>query len=307
MQQDDDFMVSSESSEFEKAATGFEPLAIVGIIDMGHAMETFKADGGGEESKNIRKIRVLFETLVQRTTDKDGNPRPFMLGRDFNFSFAERAGLRLFIEAYLGKKFEGKSVNFDIRQMLGWQGLGNLIQKGDYINVDSFGRNPAQHMMPVMTQPFLWNVKGYYDEAKMKTFGKYVQDRIKRSDEWRAKELAAMPPATSPVYQQQAIQNLPPPPPAVQQGGQWIQPMWDPQGRRWFHPGVPAQPAYTPPQNPAVGAGGMQPNYAAAAAPPMTAQPVFDNKGNMTVPQNPPAGMRYDLNGNLVPEGEAPF
>ena len=180
------------------------PGVLVAILDLGNHEEQY----GDQEAKKARKVFLVWELTA---TPMPGGKQNFFVGRDFTLSLNEKANLRKFIRGWRGEDIPD-GTDFDIGSLLGTpDGQGkppgkkcivNITHKKSadgkktYSLVDSvskIGRTTAPVPDPTV-EPFLWEIDGGSElpehEWLPHLYGKPVQEKIRVSQEWLAREQA---------------------------------------------------------------------------------------------------------------------
>ena len=182
---------AGSNKEFELPAAG----AVVGrcymVVDLGTQDTTFKGT-----PKKAHKILIGWELSE---TMSDG--RPFAISSRYTLSLFDQAILRQHLESWRGKSFtEEELAGFDVKNVLGKHCLLSIVhnKEGDktYANVKG--------IMPVpkgMEKPGAVNKDIYFDidTGKLEILPEWIQNIVKKSDEWKAKVNGVLPPAKQPT------------------------------------------------------------------------------------------------------------
>ena len=96
---------------FEPAPEGTYQAVCVDVVDLGLVASEFQ----GEKSVK-HKVRIAFQLAEERTDGKR-----FLVSSFFNLSLHEKASLRLFLEAWRGRRFTESEVidGFDLEKIIG--------------------------------------------------------------------------------------------------------------------------------------------------------------------------------------------
>lgn len=170
---------ASSGEGFELPESG----AVVGrcfmVADLGTQDTTFKGT-----PKKAHKILLQWELAE---TMEDG--RPFAISSRYTLSLFDQAILRQHLESWRGKSFtEEELAGFDVKNVLGKYCLLSIVhnKEGDktYANVKG--------IMPVpkgMDKPAAVNADVYFDidTGDLATLPEWVQNVVKKSDEYRAR------------------------------------------------------------------------------------------------------------------------
>lgn len=169
---------ASSGTDFELPEAG----AVIGrcymVADLGTQDTTFKGT-----PKKAHKILLSWELSELM---EDG--RPFSISSRYTLSLFDQAILRQHLESWRGKGFtEEELAGFDVKNVLGKYCLLSIVHKteGDrtYANVKG--------IMPVpkgMDKPAAANKDVYFDvdTGDLASIPEWVQNLVKKSDEWKA-------------------------------------------------------------------------------------------------------------------------
>jgi hypothetical protein len=161
------------------------------VADLGTQDTTFKGT-----PKKAHKILLTWD-LAQKMEDG----RPFAISSRYTLSLFDQAILRQHLESWRGKSFtEEELAGFDVKNVLGKHCLLSIVhnKEGDktYANVKG--------IMPVprgMEKPSAVNGDVYFDidTGDISILPEWVQNVVKKSDEWKAKVNGLVPPAKKPT------------------------------------------------------------------------------------------------------------
>ena len=137
----------------EKAPVGNHIAVCVAIVDMG----TQKSDYQGQ-ARWARRAYFAWE-LVNEPNSAYKSGRNHVIGIDLNVSLNEKAKLRKFIEARVGKAIP-EGVEYDISQELGKPCMLNVVDNGKgYPNVDNVSGIPKGFTVAKpFFEPFLFSL-----------------------------------------------------------------------------------------------------------------------------------------------------
>lgn len=144
---------------FEKPPPGNHPAVLVAIIDMG----TQKNDFQGKVNWQRRAFFVWELVLEKQAGFRDRN---HVIGIDLTISLNEKARLRQWIEARVGKAIpEGHE--YDITAELGKPCLLNVVTtKSGHSKVDGMKGIPkGMTVAPAQNTPFLWSLDEMPDDT----------------------------------------------------------------------------------------------------------------------------------------------
>ena len=183
----DYYKEGKQMSTVAKAGDGdFElptPGAVVGrcymVVDLGMQDTSFKGT-----PKKAHKILLTWE--LAETMD-DG--RPFAISRRYTLSLFDQAILRQHLESWRGKPFtEEQLAGFDVKAVLGAYCMLSVVHNTEgnrtYANVK--GIMPVPKEMTKF-QPVNKNVYFDIETGDIETLPEWVQNIVKKSDEWKAR------------------------------------------------------------------------------------------------------------------------
>lgn len=157
------------------------------LVDIGTQPNNFP----WAKSPTKKEIILMFEFPTQTTVFHEEKwPQPFVLSRRFGKSFHEKANLRVFLEAMLGRKFTPEeTTGFPLDTLL-WKTLFCSvahIQKWEktYANILSWMPLPKSIECPAQVNDTLLYSVSAHDEDTFNKLGKYTQDLIQGSTEWK--------------------------------------------------------------------------------------------------------------------------
>lgn len=146
---------SNGGGDYEKPPAGNHPAVLVAVVDMGHQwQEPFKGD---PKSKGSWQHRAFFVWELV-TKKQSGSNRNHVIGLDLTLSLNEKAKLRKWIEARLGRPIrEGE--NYDVVAELGQPCLLNVVEKNGYPKIEGVSAVPdGLPVPPAQNKPLAWNV-----------------------------------------------------------------------------------------------------------------------------------------------------
>jgi hypothetical protein len=170
------------------------------IIDKG---TTFDEKWGNKK----RKVQFVFELPNELAVFKEENgEQPFIVKTIFNLNMGEKSSLRKFIESWAGKKMsDAQAGDFEIFKLLGVPAMLNVAHNGKedrtYANIMSVSPLPKGMQCPAQINELLC-----YDttDHNAEVFGKlpeFLQEDIRKSDEWIARTSKPAPAVVAPAYQ----------------------------------------------------------------------------------------------------------
>lgn len=160
-----------------------------------------------DSTKYNRQFIIGFE-LVGQTVEVDGKEQPRTLNRIFNVAKGKNAGLRQFLEIWLGKALtDDEYMSFDTDTLLGKTAmLGvKLDSTGQYANIETIMQIPAGIPEPKATiTPWWFDVGDGFDQEAFEQLPEWAQEKIKKSTDYQKlyapeTEVAVVPPPAASV------------------------------------------------------------------------------------------------------------
>ena len=184
----------SGGGSFTPVAPGMHLARCYRIVDMG----TQKTDFQGQ-IKHLQKVMLQFEVHGE---DEDGKPlvtakgEPMSISKNFTLSLAEKATLRLDLQAWRGRPFTADELRgFELKNVLGvWAMITAAKALGkngkEFTNIVSI--NPVPVTIKRGGLPEGFNKLSSFDIDKpdmelFETFGNGLREKITSSPEWRAR------------------------------------------------------------------------------------------------------------------------
>jgi hypothetical protein len=179
---------TGSGGDFELPSEEPQPAVLIGIIDI-----------GTQTSPKYGKSRqgVFIWELTGEERKKDNTP--FILAHKFTLSMNEKSNLYKFVKAWRKNVTDGEE--YDVAGLLGMKAVLNIElkggqgEKGDRTYLEILGANkPAkgQTVNDPENDPLLWEIEGGSELPEQKwipnLYGKPIQEMIRESDEWRARE-----------------------------------------------------------------------------------------------------------------------
>lgn len=161
------------------------------VVDLGTQDTTFAG-----KPKKAHKILIGWEL-----SEKMQDGRPFAISSRYTLSLFDQALLRQHLESWRGRPFTDEELaGFDVKNVLGAYCLLSVVhnKQGDktYANVNG--------IMPVpkgMEKPAAVNTPLHYEieTGDITKLPEWIQNVVKKSDEWVSKTNGLLPPAHEPV------------------------------------------------------------------------------------------------------------
>jgi len=197
---------SGGGGNFTPVAPGMHLARCYRIVDMG----TQKTDFQGQV-KHLQKVMLQFEVHGE---DEDGRPlvtakgEPMSISKNFTLSLAEKATLRLDLQAWRGRPFTADELRgFELKAVLGvWAMITAARALGkngkEFTNIVSINPVPAAIKRSGLPEGF--NKLGSFDIDNpnmdlFETFGNGLREKITSSPEWRARNVVQEQPVRKPT------------------------------------------------------------------------------------------------------------
>lgn len=190
---------SGGSGTRQIAPEGAHIARCIQIIDKG---TTFDEKWGNKK----RKVQFVFELPNELAVFKEENgEQPFIVKTIFNLNMGEKSSLRKFVESWAGKKMSDKqAADFDIIKLLGLAAMLNIAHNGKedrtYANIMSISPLPKGMQAPSAINPLLSYDTTEHDEATFSKLPEFIQEDIRKSDEWIARVSKPAPVVNAPSY-----------------------------------------------------------------------------------------------------------
>ena len=208
---------SKGGGDYEKAPAGNHPAVLVAMIDMGTQENEFNG-----EVKEQHRVFWVWE-LVNEKTKAGGN---HLIGMDLTFSLNDKAKMRAFIEARIGRPIRDDE-EYDIAGELGQPCLLNVVEKNGYPKVAGVSAVPKGMTVASPAHPLTsWHLDEFEKTGTISLpnwipylYGEPLPAHISRAGEMAGRTVAPSQPATTSTPTQQApsapaapTQNPPRPP-----------------------------------------------------------------------------------------------
>lgn len=176
-------------SNFAPAPEGLHVARCVAMVDLGTHEDTGKFG-----TKRQRKIRLSFELPDELAVfNEEKGEQPYVISREFTFSMHEKAALRLFLEAWRGKKFtNSEAATFDVGTLLKVPAMLNVMhtslgQGGRvYANVGAASRLPKNTVCPPQITPTTIFSLAEFDQEVFDSLPEWLRTKVSDSDEYKA-------------------------------------------------------------------------------------------------------------------------
>lgn len=182
----------ASGGDFERPEPGNQAAVLVAIIDLGTVEKAYKG-----KSYDATEVYLIWELTTQQMTGSTNN---HVIGKSYTASLGDKANLRNMIEKWFGKKLPDGE-DFDLKVLLGKSCLLDVqaTDDGKYTKLDALCASKLPKGMecpPAKRKPVVWEID---DNDQLPEhldwlpflYGESAQDRIARSDEWKAKRSGA--------------------------------------------------------------------------------------------------------------------
>ena len=187
-----DFFVEDTGTSFTPVPAGIHTARCYRIIDLGTQRSEYEG-----QVKMSRKIKICWEV---HGNDDEGNPivtskgEPMIINKDYNFSWADKASLRIDLQDWRGKAFtEEEQKRFNLKSVLDKWCMINVTHKakksgkGVYANVTAV--TPIPNALKA-NLPEGHNQAGIFmisepDMEMFDSFGDFLKKQIESSPEWQ--------------------------------------------------------------------------------------------------------------------------
>lgn len=182
---------AASNYDYEKPETGNQAAVLVAIVELGTVEKEFQ----GKKYK-ANEYYFCWELVTQKASD---GKHP-VIGRAYTASFTAKSNLRKLVEKWRGKPI-GDDEEFDLAVLLGRSCLLDVgeSEDGKFARLDPLcvSALPKGMACPAAEhKPSQWEISGSQHLPEHLNwlpflFGESIQDRIARSDEWKARNKEA--------------------------------------------------------------------------------------------------------------------
>jgi hypothetical protein len=168
---------SATSGSFENVEPGSYAAVCIRMIDLGSHESTWEG-----ATKINHKVKIVWEL-----SEKMADGRPFITSRDFNISMHEKSTLRGFLKGWRGRDFDDQELkSFDPKVLIGKGCLLSMVQKGEYVNVESASRLPKGMEAPAIVNPTIFFSLSDFDQAEFDKISDKIKEKIMLSPEYKS-------------------------------------------------------------------------------------------------------------------------
>ena len=195
--------MSKDSGIIAKKAPPREPIPAGNYVARCYSMiliGTVEEEFNGNKKKQT-KVRITWEIpdeLVKAFKEGDDD-RPAAIGAEYTLSLSPKANMRKMLDSWRGKAFTEKEADgFDITKLLGKACMLNIIHKVGKVGTKNEGKtfeeiSAVTPLAKGVTCPEqvndtqLFNFGDKFDQAFVEKLPDFIKNKIKSSDEWKAK------------------------------------------------------------------------------------------------------------------------
>lgn len=200
---DNEVVESSLSGGFTPAPAGNHIGVLVGVVLLG----TIDTEFEGRVTRK-KMLRLYFE--LSNTSNPEDEDKPFIVAKDYANTLGSKSNLRKLINGAWGPITDEQAEKLNLVKLLGCACMINVTvvtsqkSKNQYNDILNLSPIPDGVPMPVQkTEEFLFNFNLPFKEKEFNELEKFVQDKIKTSDEYQALV------ANAPVQQAAPAGNVP--------------------------------------------------------------------------------------------------
>lgn len=165
------------SKGFEKHPAGTPVCTLIRIVDMGSQEVNWQG-----ASKLSHKIMFVWESTE---TMSDG--RPYIVSRNFTASLNSKGNLRPFLEGWRGRAFTDQELSgFDPKVLVGMPCILNLVEDGEYTNVNSAMRLPKGMEPPKIVNDTVYFSLAEYDQKEFDKLSDKIKEKIMSTPEYKS-------------------------------------------------------------------------------------------------------------------------
>ena len=185
-------ITAKRGSTREPVPAGTYPARLYKIIHFGTIPDTYQG-----QQKMTNKIRLDWELPTEmKVFDPEKGEQPLSISKDYTLSMNEKANLCRDIESWEGRKFQSdeEAEAYDITDLIGRDCMINVAHKVSnasgniYAYIASISPMPKGMQCPLPINPsFIWDYDTNFDHNILDNMHEYFQDKIKSSQEYRAK------------------------------------------------------------------------------------------------------------------------
>ncbi len=175
-------------SDYTPCPAGNHAAICYAVIDLGKQHnDAFTHEGAAIAASDKPQILIMWEVPSERV-EIDGENKPAGISKFYNAFWGERASLRIHLEAWRGRPFNGDEIDaFNVGNLLGKACMVNVIhtEKGK-AKVAGIAAWPKGMEKPrPENEQILFDLENY-DQVIFDKISEGIQNIIKKSPEWQA-------------------------------------------------------------------------------------------------------------------------
>lgn len=178
---------ANKKGDYKIPDTGNFPARCIQVIDIG--TQSWESAMYGSQVKH--KVRISWELPTETVMyDEEKGEQPFIISKEYNLSFNEKAGLRIMLESWRGKKFTDEEMKaFSEQQILGKACMLNVTHNTSgeniYANIASVTPMPKGMECPPQVHPsiFLSLDPDEFNQEVYDALPEFIQKKIADSPE----------------------------------------------------------------------------------------------------------------------------
>ena len=168
---------ANSTSNFKMPDPGSYGATCYRVIDLGTQESTYQG-----EKKYARKVMIGFELDEDMEAGK-----PFVCSSTFTVSLHEKSSLRKFLSGWRGRDFTPEELGgFDPSKLIGAPCMLSLVQKGEYVNVDTASKLPKGMTPHKLVNPTIFFSIDEFNQAEFEKLSEKLQEKIANSPEYQA-------------------------------------------------------------------------------------------------------------------------
>lgn len=158
----------------------------IGVVGLGEQESTYQ-----NKTRYVEKIRFIFE-VPGETIEVDGEEKPRQLSVDFSAARKPTSRIRQFINTWLAKTLtDTEYEDLDLFSLVRRNALLTVVhsEDGQYANIASAAPLPKGFPAREPVSELIMFDADEWDDAAFEKLPEYLQDRLKKSTQYRNKHL----------------------------------------------------------------------------------------------------------------------
>ena len=168
---------ASTTSSFKMPEPGSYSASCYRVVDLGTQESNFQG-----EKKYARKVMLSFEL------DEEMEPgKPYVISTTMTVSLHEKSALRKFLQGWRGRDFTPEELlGFDPSKLVGAPCLLSLVQKGEYVNIDSASKLPKGMHPHELVNPTVFFSIDEFNKQEFDKLSDKLKEKIMASPEYHS-------------------------------------------------------------------------------------------------------------------------